>query len=69
MYGFPKDIEFESIKSPSLTYLDFFAPCFVIFSLVVYMYLSTPFVSPILIQFTPSGLFPYGKVEDSFAAL
>jgi hypothetical protein len=30
MYGFPKDIELERMKSPFFTYLDFSAPSFVI---------------------------------------
>ena len=57
MYGRPKLIEFERIKSPSFTYLDFLAPSLVIFSSVCVMKNEFGSTSPILIQLTPSDSF------------
>ena len=47
-------MEFDNIKSPILTSLDFFAPSIVIFSAVSVIYFSPGLTSPIFIQFTPS---------------
>jgi hypothetical protein len=45
----PKLIELESKKSPSKTILENLTPSGLIFCLVLQMYLSIPFVSPIFI--------------------
>ena len=55
IYGRPKLIELERIKSPSFTKRDFLAPSGVIFSAVSVIYLLPGFTSPIFIQFTPSS--------------
>ena len=53
IYGLPKLMELERMKSPFFTSLDFFAPSGVIFSSVDVIYLLLGFTSPIFIQFTP----------------
>ena len=55
MYGCPKLIEFESIRSPTLTFRDFLAPIDVIFSSVRVTSLLFAGISPIFTQFTPSS--------------
>ena len=55
IYGLPKLIELDKIKSPGFTLRDFFAPSRVIFSADDVIYFSPGFTSPILIQFTPSA--------------
>ena len=65
MYGLPKLIELERIKSPLCTKRDFFKPSGLIFSLVDVMYLEPSWASPILIQFIP--IFRIGYVVGYWA--
>ena len=53
IYGRPKLIELDKIKSPDFTKRDFLAPSVVIFSLQKVTYFESESVSPIFIQFTP----------------
>ena len=54
-YGCPKVIEFDNIKSPGLTFLDFFEPSNVILSEVDVTSRPVVGISPIFTQLTPSS--------------
>ena len=55
MYGLPKLIELDSIKSPIWTLRENFSPSGIIFSFVQVIYRESADTSPILTQFIPSS--------------
>lgn len=57
IYGRPKLIEFDKMKSPFFTCRDFKTPSGIIFSAVFVIYIESADVSPIFIQLIPLGSF------------